>query len=287
MKTAISATKTLTHHTREGLATQMTLYGADRFGFQPCVVYLHGFKGFKDWGFVPYTGQYFAERGICFLAVNFSHNGISPTDPMELSDMAKFRKNTLMREVDEALEFVQFAGKGSGSMPGNNQPVGILGHSRGGGIALIAGAKTDQARAVVTWAAISNVDRFDKKTRSLWRKQGFIEVQNSRTGQMMPIDSVFLEEIDKFGRTRLNILESVKALKKPVLFIHGRKDPTVPFYEAETLHIYGDPDLTRLRLIPGADHTFGVKHPFEESTPAFDGVLKETFEFFLEHLKKE
>jgi len=39
-------------------------------------VYVHGFKGFKDWGFVPYIGETFASKGFAFLTFNFSHNGI-------------------------------------------------------------------------------------------------------------------------------------------------------------------------------------------------------------------
>ena len=63
---------------KKGNVLNLTLYGADSFGDHPCLIYLHGFKGFKDWGFVPHAGHFFARNGFSFLTFNFSHNGIGP-----------------------------------------------------------------------------------------------------------------------------------------------------------------------------------------------------------------
>ena len=55
------------------------------------VIFVHGFKGFKDWGFVPYLCNYFAEQGFFTITFNFSHNGIGD-NPLEFTELEKFAK---------------------------------------------------------------------------------------------------------------------------------------------------------------------------------------------------
>ena len=38
--------------------------------------------------------------------------------------------------------------------------IGVVGHSRGGGIAVLQAASDPRVRALVTWAAISSVERW-------------------------------------------------------------------------------------------------------------------------------
>ena len=49
----------------------------------------------------------------------------------------------------------------------------LVGHSRGGGLALIHAAESGTCRGVVTWAAVATFDRFDEPTKELWRRDGF------------------------------------------------------------------------------------------------------------------
>ena len=44
----------------------------------PVLIFLHGFKGFKDWGHFPMVAEYLARSGFAVLRFNFSHNGTSP-----------------------------------------------------------------------------------------------------------------------------------------------------------------------------------------------------------------
>ena len=100
--------------TARGHRTTVTLYGADLPPDAPCVVYLHGFKGFKDWGWVPYIAECLDEFGIRLLAPNFSHNGIGAV-PDQFTELDKFRDNTFSLEVEEAVEEVEEAGRGDGA----------------------------------------------------------------------------------------------------------------------------------------------------------------------------
>ncbi|MDX1495303.1 MAG: alpha/beta fold hydrolase, partial [Longimicrobiales bacterium] len=129
-------------------------------GVEPegALVVIHGFKGFKDWGFFPYVCRELAEAGHAVVSFNFSHNGIGD-DPLEFTELERFARNTLSRELDEVgrvLEAVR-----GGELPGIEDPgpVGLLGHSRGGGQAVLAAAEHD-VKALVTWAAVADFDRW-------------------------------------------------------------------------------------------------------------------------------
>lgn len=271
--------KEFSYTTRKGHTIKLSLYGEHILGEAPCILYLHGFKGFKDWGFVPYAGRYFAQAGFSFLCFNFSHNGIG-AQPDVFTEFDKFQHNTYSLEMEESLEIIHLVSRTNFLGRDLNHPLGLLGHSRGGGIALLAAQQAAEVSAVATWAAVSTIDRVSKKDREVWRKQGFREVVNSRTGQVFRMGMDMLEDIEKYSKTRLHILDASRQLNKPLLLLHGEADESVPYFEAEQINIYADPGNTQFRLIPHAGHTFGARHPFEASTPQLDLVLELTRDFF-------
>ncbi|TAE51918.1 MAG: alpha/beta hydrolase [Bacteroidetes bacterium] len=269
--------------TRAGNSLAADCYGAD-FGQRPCIIYVHGFKGFKDWGFVPYAGQYFADHGFSFIAFNFSHNGIG-SDPLEFTEIDKFEKNTYSLEVSEIREVIQACTQRDVFGARLHKKLGLLGHSRGGGMSILAARQNPEVSALATWASISSVDRFPREEYGAWRKQGYREVKNTRTGQIFRIGTALLEDIEKHGRSSLHILDAARELGKPYLILHGERDETVPYYEGEQLNIFADPAFTEFRLVPGGDHTFGTRHPFAGSTPQLDLALSQSLTFFEHHLR--
>ncbi|MEZ4825166.1 MAG: dienelactone hydrolase family protein [Bacteroidia bacterium] len=270
--------------TAAGNTLNLTLYGAESLGNVPAILYIHGLKGFKDWGFVPYAGNFFAANGFSFFAVNFSHNGIGK-DNESFTETDKFEKNTFSLEVSEALEVIQHITHTNFFGKDIHHKLGLIGHSRGGGIALLAASKAPRVAAVCSWAAVSTFERYSKEERQKWRKRGYHEVVNSRTGQILKMGLPILDDIEKFGRSKLNILQAARTLRRPLLILHGQEDETIPFFEAEHLNIYGDPNQTIMRLIPGGNHTFGATHPFTEPTPPLTQVLSHTLDFFNQHLR--
>jgi uncharacterized protein len=276
--------KHFTHQSSAQHTLQLTLYGAELLGQSPCIVYAHGFKGFKDWAFVPPAGQYFASRGYAFLCFNFSHNGIGP-DGESFTELDKFEQNTFLLEVSELQEVIRLVAHTNELGADLHAPLGLIGHSRGGGIALLTAQQQAEVKAVATWASVSTFERYPKETIEAWKAAGYQEVKNARTGQTFRLGMPILQEVERYGRTKLNILRAVQKLDRPLLVLHGEDDETVPTYEAEQINIYGDPGLTTLRLIPQAGHTFGAKHPFEGVTTPLHQVFEATADFFDEHLR--
>ena len=269
-------------NTKKNENIRITSYGYENLESAPCLFFVHGFKGFKDWGFWPYSGNYFAERGFFVLTFNFSHNGIGD-NLTELSELDKFANNTFSLELEELNEIIDaYLNDFFGNT--KNERIGIVGHSRGGGEALIVSSIRKEINAVATWAAVENFNRYSERQAKEWRKNGVFEVLNTRTNQMMRLNVSLLEDIENNKKDKLNIEKAVKKLNKPLLIIHGEQDLSVPLKEGEHIYDWSNKDLTEFHKIKATGHTFDITHPFESSNRKFDFVLDKTLNFFNKNL---
>lgn len=242
---------------------------------KPIVILCHGFKGFKDWGFFPYVGEELARCGFVAITFNFSCNGVNRVDFDELD---KFAINTYSREqADLAALFTRVT---SGRLPlashFDPERIALLGHSRGGGNSILFAAGCPGVRAVVTWNGIADVDIFDETTKAALARDGIAYIRNARTGQLMPIRSVVLDDIRQ-NRARFDIPRKLAALTIPVLLIQGDRDHPRLVEGFRTLQAAA-PHHT-FRVIEGADHTFGAVHPFAGPTPHLEEALRLTAGF--------
>lgn len=280
---ALTMVQHFSYTSERGHPMGLSLHGAQLSPDAPCVLYLHGFKGFKDWGFVPYVGERFAQCGIRLLAMNFSHNGIGH-DPLAFTELEKFRENTFSLEVEEAQEIMEKYSRGKlfGAQPGTK--LGALGHSRGGGVALAAYAQNASVLAMGTWAAVSTFARYPRHVIALWQQQGFLEVTNARTGQVMQLGWRLHEDLMAHIDGTLSIEKAVRALTKPLCIVHGEADEAVPEVDARALFEWAENARAELHMIPGAGHTFGTQHPFAGTHPHLEAALDHTLTFFIRHL---
>ncbi|MEZ5360423.1 MAG: prolyl oligopeptidase family serine peptidase [Candidatus Zixiibacteriota bacterium] len=258
----------------------VTTYTPDAGSIVGTIIYAHGFKGFKDWGFVPHIGEYLSKRGFVTVTFNFSHNGIGP-NPLEFTEEDKFSRNTFSREIRELSEIIAACGQGEFGASGD---IGVLGHSRGGGIALLTAVNEPTVKAVVTWSAVSTFNRYSDQMKRAWREKGYFEVANKRTGQIMRLNTTLLDDIEAHGNSTLSIEKAVTGLKKPLLIIHGGEDEAVPFADAERLRNWADDSLTEFLCVEKTGHTFGAVHPFTGSNEKLEATLSKTVEFFTKHI---
>jgi dipeptidyl aminopeptidase/acylaminoacyl peptidase len=261
----------------------ITAYGLENLNLNPCLIFVHGFKGFKDWGFGPYLGEYFGKSGFFVLTFNFSHNGIGD-NLTEFSELEKFAENTFSLEIEELSEIISkylngYFGKIS------NRKIGLLGHSRGGAVSLLTAGQMNDVSSVAIWSSISKLDRYTEKQKEKWRKKGYFEVYNTRTKQKMKLNISLLEDIEKNGNDSLNLEKTIRNLGRPLFIAHGEQDISVPVKEAELIYEWSNKDLTEFHRIPSVGHTFNMKHPFEGSNPNFEELMQITNNFFNNHLK--
>jgi dienelactone hydrolase len=248
---------------------------------KPLVIFVHGFKGFKDWGHFNLVAKTFAEQDFVFLKFNFSYNGTTPEYPADFADLEAFGNNNYGIELAD-LEKVMDWALNNGHLKKEIDPekLYLIGHSRGGGISILKAGEDSRIKKLVTWASVSNfLDRHKKQTIDTWKEKGVVYTFNARTKQQMPLYVQFYDHL-MANRERLNIIKAAKKLSIPFLIIHGTHDEAVSVNDAEELRRTAR--HSELVLIPGASHTFGARHPFEGTSLPEDAavVLERTLSFF-------
>jgi uncharacterized protein len=267
----------------DGEKLRITTFLNEQLFFGKTLVFVHGFKGFKDWGFGPYLGEYFANKGFFVITFNFSHNGIGE-NKFEFTEVEKFANNTYSRELRELNELLDAFRNGFFKEIDSKLKIGLIGHSRGGAVAILTASKRNDIAAVASWAAISKLDRYSVRQKDEWRKKGYFEIMNVRTKQMMRLNLSILDDIVQNESGSLNLENALKNLDRPLLIAHGDQDLAVPVSEAELLYQWSDKSKTELFKIFGTGHTFDIVHPFSGTTVKFEKLLEETTKFFIKNL---
>jgi dienelactone hydrolase len=246
----------------------------------PIVILLHGFKGFMDWGFFPSFARRLAESGFVAIRYNTSGSGIGE-DLESFTETEAFAHNTLSREIEDlerVREWIQ-----EGNVPGaDSDRTSLVGHSRGGGIALVHAAEARDCRCVVTWAAVSTFDRFGAEAHAIWRERGWLPILNSRTGQELRLDVSVLENMVQ-NRARFDVPAACRRLRIPVLVAHGTRDESVPSAEARVIAQSVGDEWARLLEIEGAGHTFGIQHPMTAPTETYEQLASATIQEISRH----
>lgn len=249
----------------------------------PCLIFVHGFKGFKDWGFGPYLAEYFANNNFFVITFNFSLDGVGESKT-DFDELDKFARNSFSREVEELNFLISSYRNGffGEKEPKNN--IGLLGHSRGGAVSLLTGSLSDEISAVATWSSIAKLDRYSERQKQDWKEKGYFEVLNSRTNQMMRMDYSFLTDIEENKNGKLNLEKAVANLNKPLFIAHGDQDLAVPIDEANMIYDWSGKNNVELLIVDNTGHTFNIRHPFAGTNDKFEKLLNKTNKFFTKHL---
>jgi dienelactone hydrolase len=277
------ATPTLTRHRLPGTLGEILIdvRAGGRTTTRPAVVLVHGFKGFKDWGLWPSFAERIARAGFSMVSFNLSGSGVDDSGDFVFPE--RFGHNTFSAELQDLRRVVDALAAGDlGVAPSG--PVGLLGHSRGGGIAVLHTAGDPRIRALVTWAGIATVERWPGDQRAAWRAAGTMPIANARTGQVLALYPDVLDDVEAHGHA-LDIEAAARRIAVPWLIVHGTGDEAVALAEAERLASAGPPATTRFMPVPGAGHTFGAAHPWRGPGAETERVMDETLSFFSGELR--
>jgi pimeloyl-ACP methyl ester carboxylesterase len=253
-------------------------------GALPLLIICHGFTAHKDWGIFPHVGRALAVRGFATAVFNFSHNGVGE-NPRRFTEIDRFERNTIGKEladlrtvVDRLPDMAPALGRDI-----DRTKIGVLGHSRGGGIAILTASIHRGLRAVAGWATISTFYRYTEHQRTVWETQGFLPVTIRGSQTRLRYGREMLDDLESHRR-EYDLLEAVRRLKVPLLLVHGSADVSVTPKEPEELIAASDRSRSRLVMIDGTGHAFGSGHPFEGPAPVVDRVIDDTAEWFRANL---
>lgn len=276
------ATPSLTSHEVPGTLGPILVdvRAAGRDMPRPAVVIVHGFKGFKDWGMFPPLADRLARAGFVAVSFNMSGSGVDGAGSFAFPE--RFGHDTFSTALED-LERVLAALVTGGLDVAPPSSLGLLGHSRGGGVAVLEASRDERVSALVTWAAISTVHRWPAEVVAQWRRAGRHDVVNARTGEVLPLYPDVLDD-NEANADRLDILAAAGRITAPWLLVHGELDESVSPAEGEQLAALMRHPASRRELIAGGGHTFGARHPWAGSTPELERAVAATVAWFARYL---
>ncbi|MCQ9639959.1 dienelactone hydrolase family protein [Chryseobacterium sp. WG14] len=226
----------------------------------PLVIFVHGYKGYKDWGAWDLMAEKFAKAGFFFVKFNFSHNGTTVEDPHNFADLEAFGNNNYSKELSDLGVVIDHFIK---EPQVDAQKIILIGHSRGGGISIIKAFEDERINGLITLASVDTLERFPNgEALESWKQQGVYYALNGRTKQEMPHYYQFYEDFEQ-NVLRFDVERATEMAKVHMLIIHGTQDEAIEVKQAEHLHLL-HPN-SELFLMENANHTFGAKEPWTEN----------------------
>ncbi|MGE4602126.1 MAG: alpha/beta hydrolase [Planctomycetota bacterium] len=229
------------------------------------ILFIPGFKGFKDWGGWPWFCGELATAGHRVFRMNPSMCGVGPALD-SFDEPHKFARQTLDHDIEDVRAVLEDAALGIES------PI-LLGHSRGGLVAALCAGESCGVAGVITMGTPADLLSLSDDEIEKWRATGRREIVNARTGEVLHQDVEVLEDYLQQGE-RYSASLALERSNLPVLAIHGGADDAVEPSCAGILLTGVDPQRGRQVIVEGAGHTFGLTHPFVGPHPHALEVLE-------------
>jgi len=255
----------------------------------PLLVMSHGFRGSKDWGFLPYVAGELAKAGAIVIKFNFSCSGRrSGVEGFPAAEL--FAENTVTTEINDLIFLIK-AFVSADSVNFNtirskfNGEILLWGHSRGAGVSVLAANKLNsddessiKINKLTLWASIDKFDRTSQRLNSVWKEQGWISY-DSGYGSQLRINYSYRQDLitNQYDRSLKGIIEG---LTIPALFIHGQQDLAVKLNEIKEL-LANASRFVEFEVIEKANHIFNITDERIESSKPLQKALEMTIDFLL------
>jgi dipeptidyl aminopeptidase/acylaminoacyl peptidase len=203
----------------------------------PVVIVLHGFAESKHHDLSADIANNLVHYG--FLTLRFDFHGHGDSD-------GNFEEHTIHQQVDDVFAALDFIGEHPFA---DKEKIVVLGTDIGANIAMIAATKDARIKCVVAQGARSH---FDNHINS-WLQPHELD-SLMRKGVHDNADFRLRKEYVKSARMH-DIIDLLKNMHVPILFVHGTDDLRVPLQETRQLFLAAnEPKL--LEEVEGADHWF-------------------------------
>ena len=228
------------------------------------VLLCHGFRGYKDWGFIPLLASTIAANGISAVAFNFSGSGIAGPDGA-FTERERFRRNTYAAELDDIDRVARWIAARAGADP-EAARLGLIGHSRGGAMALLYAARHPVVRTLAVLAAPSRIGVWPDSAFEAWREGRPAIIRDFRTRAELVLGPEILEDLRR-NEPGYDLARAAASLTIPFLVVQGERDRSVSEEEGRTLASWGPPETTELAIIEGAGHSFQAGDKIRRTPP--------------------
>jgi pimeloyl-ACP methyl ester carboxylesterase len=250
-------------------------------GRYPLVLILHGFKSWKDWGFFPYVAEQIAETGAIGVNISFSHCGVTPGSDI-IDKVEEFSNETITHQIQDVMHVISSIK--SNKIDGIDLTekwdgrIFIIGHSRGGAIAILVASRIEGINGLALWAPIARFIRVSSRQRQLWINEGRFTFHDAQSGIELYIKRNYIDDIEK--NNHFDLIKAASLLTTPVIFLHGKQDLTVNIKESEMLFDAIQNKNKKIEIIERTGHTFGINHPFISPGDVLNSIISKTATFF-------
>lgn len=235
-----------------------------------CAIIIHGYKGYKDYGFIPIMAHDLCLRGVLVHRFNLSTSGMTnDTETFARPDL--FELDTWMRQVEDALSVL--AAIDAGDIEGGGLPRMLVGHSRGGATALLtAGLHRDTLglSGVVTINAVDRCCRMNEAEQRAMLERGYTLTESARTKQTLRIDARWLREQMQHPEAH-DVLLQTSQCGVPVCVMHGDADDAVDISAGVAIANRAN---TPLIVLEDSNHVLNMPNPGNLSGPRSVPFLK-------------
>ncbi len=228
----------------------------------PFVVFVHGYTVSCEWGFYPELSRRLAEHGIASVRFVFSGDGIG-ADLRTVVDLDAVARNGYTDELADLAGVRAFA---DAQPELDAERAAVLGHSRGGGMALVHAAEDGAYRTVVGWAPMDSILRFSPERLDQWRRNGEVFVRHHTLDRRVRLCRSVLEDAER-NLDRLDIVAQCGRLRCPILVVNGGRDPGLPPASGQRLIAACPMPGSCQVTIEDAGHTFGARDPLPDPMP--------------------
>lgn len=182
----------------------------------------------KDYSNMISHVDFLATRG--YLALSFDPAGTWESD----GDISLYNMTNYLKAINELIEVF------------GNKPTFVIGHSRGGSMAIIAALQNPLITGFAAVFPSLRVDgSWERSDTEKWRQEGYhISMRDLPPGGGPEIKEFrlpfsFYEDQLQYGK---NIIDELEKSPKPKLFFTGKKDPVVdPQFVRELATVAGEP----------------------------------------------
>jgi pimeloyl-ACP methyl ester carboxylesterase len=245
---------------------------------RPLIIVSHGFLGYRRWGFFPFLSERLAAAGFHVMTISFSRCGVDEATG-RITNPELFASNSVGAEIEDLLSACE-AARGAGfPLRSAGRPWGLMGHSRGGAVSILAAPRVPEAGSIVTWSALAKLDRYTDRRREEWKRTGRLPFNEGRADTGLWLDYSYYEDIDR-NREAYDLPKRASELGVPHLIVHGRHDAAVTMKEERLLVQYPPRSERRFEIIEGCGHTFGARHPMRKPPAPLEKAAGLTVEWF-------
>ena len=252
--------------------------GAGAHGPPVAVILCHGSRGYKDWGFLPFLASRLAEEGLLAVTFNFTDSGIAERSGA-FAEPDRFRRGTYGSELEDLRRVAGWvaARQASGAPGAEGEPgpvrLGIVGHSRGGAIAILHAAGDSRVRCLASLAAPARIGVWPERYFDAWRRGEPVMVRDFRTRSGLHLGPEIYVDLER-NRARYDVAAALEAIACPLLVVQGDKDRSVSVDEAREIASHVPSTLCELHVIEGAGHGFEAGDTIRRTPPQLTHMVE-------------